>query len=143
MIRQATEEDFEWIYKLYEKNKFSLGPCYTASIRKSLSTNQMIVDTEGRGFCEYHLPVRTKHIAVYNICVDTSYRRCGLASDMIEYLKNNYSYPIRAVCIPETDAEYFWKAVSTKIGEKKTRKGNTLHIYNIDNQNKMEKEILF
>ena len=82
MIRQATEEDFDWVYKLYEKNKFSLGPCYTASLRKSLSTNQMIVDTEGRGFCEYHLPVRTKHIAVYNICVDTSYRRRILESSV-------------------------------------------------------------
>lgn len=143
MIRYATEEDFDWVYKLYEKNKFSLGPCYTASLRKSLATKQMIVDDEGRGFCEFHLPLRSKHIAVYNICVDTTYRNNKIATNMIDFLKSNYPYPIQAVCIPETDAEYFWKTVSSKIGEKKTRKGNTLHIYRCENENMMTKEVLF
>lgn len=143
MIRYATEEDFDWVYKLYEKNKFSLGPCYTASLRKSINTKQIIVDEFGRAFCEFHLPVRTKHIAVYNICVDTDYRERGIASSMIQFLFDNYSYPVKAVCIPNTDAEYFWKKMLDFQGTKTTRKGKLLHVYYKNKNSDMQKEVLF
>lgn len=143
MIRYATTEDFDWIYKLYEENKFALGPCYTASLRKSLATNQMIVDDKKRGFCEFHLPIRTQHIAVYNICTAKQERKQGIANSLINFLEENYPYPIKAVCIPNTEAELFWSAVASFIGDKKTRKGKTLHVYYIDKNIKMKKEVLF
>lgn len=143
MIRYATQDDFEWVYALYEKNKYSLGPCYTASLRKSIDTKQLLVNENKTGFCEFHLPKTAKHISIYEVCVADEHRRKGLGKEFIEFIKCNYNYPIQAICIPNTDAEYFWKSIAEYKGIKKSRKQKQLHVYFISNNQYYTKEELF
>lgn len=131
MIRYAVETDFDWIYKLHQKNKFLLGPCYPSLVRKQISQRQIIVSDNCDAFCDFHLPKKGNHIAIYTLCVDNVSRRKGIGTELVNFIRSNYSYPIKIVCPSDSDANEFWKSCSKQIGEKKSRNGKLLFVYYI------------
>ena len=142
MIIYAKPEDFDWIYPLYSKNTQYLGPPIPAAIRQSLADNNVLTNDERTGFCIFHIAKTKGHISVSTICVDEKSRRQHLGKQFIDFLKENYTYSIRSVCISNTSSERFWASVSEKIGTKYSRKGTELSIYEI-NRDKFVKEKLF
>lgn len=143
MIRYAEYLDFDWIYSLYEANKFALGPCYPSILRKSISTHQMLVSEDQSGFCEFHVPKKGSHISIYSLCVKDCFRRQGIAKQLVEYIQNHYKYPIQIVCPTNSEASAFWQTISTPVGYKKSRKGNLLTIYRISQSGELKKGELF
>lgn len=142
MIIYAKPEDFDWIYPLYSNNTDYLGPVFPTTIRECIADNSMLIDDNHKGFCEFHIAKTKGHISVYVICVDETYRRQHLGRQFIDFLKENYTFTIRAICPSNTSSEKFWSAVAEKVGTKYSRKGTELSIYEI-NKDKFIKEKLF
>lgn len=144
-ILVATEEDFDWVYKLANKDKDELlGVIYPVELRDAIAHGEMLVNEGKSGFCEIHYSKKNQHVSIYKIFVAEACRQQSVIRAFIKYIQDNYAYPIRTTCKANTPVEEFWKRVAKKVESKHSKKGTELSVYMIGEPVRtLRKETLF
>ena len=137
----AQEDDFDWIYQLHGKNTKLLGAPYPAAIRQDLYKGHILTTDDKLGFCQFTPPKRNFYTTVHIICTKDEARGKHIASQFVEYLCKTYEMPVRAVCETDTLSEKFWSSQGAKIGEKQSKKGTPLSIYEVGENVKSKNKI--
>lgn len=125
-IRRATDNDFDYIYNLSSKNSNLLGFVHPMEIRSSISAGKIIIseqDDKPAGFCIFN-PLKKDYtlLTVQIICVDPEYRGQGIASSMVNYLRNTYKRTIKTTCVKDSASEQFWSKIAIKHSEEPGKK---------------------
>lgn len=123
--------DFNKIYKIANEkdNSELIGVLNPIELKQYFYQQQIICTEDLNSFCCFHINIRKRKLTIYHICVQHNFRGKGYSKLLIDFLYNKYKMPIQAVCIADSSSNSFWSHISTKIGEKKSRTGKQLNIY--------------
>ena len=117
MIRLATEEDLEFIYKLWCKNSKTLHICWRGMILDYIK-NKNIYMIDNIGFINIKEMKRKPVIKINGFCISKENRNKGYGKMFINYIINKFNKPIILEAVAEADNNYFYNKIGRKYGER-------------------------
>jgi predicted nucleic acid-binding protein/predicted GNAT family acetyltransferase len=108
---------FDSVLEIYEKNKHNLGFLPRAVFAPFVDRNELLIAKDGLSVLGYLMFRYSKHnekVRVVHLCVEKSHRGKGIATRLVQCLKEKFSHIFRitARCRNDFDSWNFWKSKS-------------------------------
>lgn len=131
-IRYAKSKDIDAIKAIADSNSKSIGLVLRPALEEAAENKKLIVavDENGTvlGFCNYNIRKKDDVLVIYEICVDTMYRKNGIAECMIKKLPK----PIVAKCPVDNESNKFYKRVGFELIRVDEGKKRKLNVWELD-----------
>jgi N-acetylglutamate synthase-like GNAT family acetyltransferase len=124
MIRQATQDDLDTIYKVYRKYYSKEEYVLRLQFAEAIKKNELLYHPESGAFCLYHL--RKDGISIITlICIPTEHRRKGIGKELVSRL----NLPVLLKCPVEWEANKFYEKLGFKLIEVQKGRKRKLNVW--------------
>lgn len=133
IIRIATENDLEFIYKLWCKNSKTLGICWRGMILNDINKENIYI-INNIGFVRINEMKRKPVVKINGICIVKEERNKGYGKLFINYIIDKFDKPIILEAVKDAENNLFYNKIGEIYGEKQSKKVN-LYKYVINKEN--------